>query len=467
VGGSDVTITKPSGLAAGDLLIFIGWSQRANNRGFEGAGDGWSTIVFHGGNNSMDTWLQAMWKIADSTDAAASDFSFATNANADYLHGALLRVTGHDPWWPIDLNLLSAAADKGNTSSTAVASLVAASGTPNPADEIVTGDGLAIAFALWEDNADAATWSITGTGWDSTPYVETIAVDSTQYSGVRATSGAVAWKSHTPGSAISLPTFAHGGTNDSMATGLIYVRPDQSPPDLSPFTFLGSARLGANRIDSAVTLYFAPATLAAGSNADERLNVLPVNDDLLVAVKTWYGSATWDDAAAGVPTGWTSLGQETVNGNSTEVMYWKASGTPAEGDTVVFPASSTFNAADYSIDIVHLRGQDTTTPIDVEGTLTLHSGASNDFTGGDVTTTQANCLVMRIAGFESSSGVWAAAPSSGTLASIDDIWGSQYNGAPGIALELQASAGACGTARWQGSEASQDGWTKTIAWAPA
>lgn len=87
---STLTITKPSGLAVGDLMIchytindatdtvntFTGWTHEVNN-------------VVVGGNVKTGLW----YKIADSGDVAASNFTFGATGTA-ILGGAILRIDG-------------------------------------------------------------------------------------------------------------------------------------------------------------------------------------------------------------------------------------------------------------------------------------------------------------------------------------------------------------------------------------
>lgn len=91
-----VTLGKPIGLAAGDLMLAIVGS---NNGGDFATPSGWTKL----GEQSVgggDEILAAYWKIADSADAAASSFAFAlggTGGTNDYNGGALLRISGTAP----------------------------------------------------------------------------------------------------------------------------------------------------------------------------------------------------------------------------------------------------------------------------------------------------------------------------------------------------------------------------------
>jgi len=85
VDGSSITITKPSGLAVGDLMVAIIASViDANN-----TPSGWA---------KSDNWglgrLSLFTKIADSSDVAASNFTFTNSGTSRPMAGILYRVTG-------------------------------------------------------------------------------------------------------------------------------------------------------------------------------------------------------------------------------------------------------------------------------------------------------------------------------------------------------------------------------------
>lgn len=88
-GTGSFTVTKPTGLAAGDLLILI--------NGDNGGGDqltppsGWTEVFYVA--QASNRASQMMCKVADSTDAAATNFTF-TYGGGGVHGGALIRVTG-------------------------------------------------------------------------------------------------------------------------------------------------------------------------------------------------------------------------------------------------------------------------------------------------------------------------------------------------------------------------------------
>jgi len=96
--GNDLTITKPTGLSVGDLMVSClahhgnisnigmnwatpsGWSLVNESRLNLALGDGFATAVFY--------------KVADSSDVSASDFTFSLTSAQEYVGGCILRVSG-------------------------------------------------------------------------------------------------------------------------------------------------------------------------------------------------------------------------------------------------------------------------------------------------------------------------------------------------------------------------------------
>lgn len=90
------TVTKPSGVASGDLLVIVaGGTQTASRPGIFSACSGFTVAidVYGGvGNGSInpDSGLTYLWRIADASDVSASTYS-VTNSEAGI---AMLRITG-------------------------------------------------------------------------------------------------------------------------------------------------------------------------------------------------------------------------------------------------------------------------------------------------------------------------------------------------------------------------------------
>lgn len=114
-GTSNLTISKPSGLAEGDVLVAIlaalsdgeDWNTPSGWTKAEGVGEG-----------SGDYNLTVLAKIADSDDENATDFTFShpDDANTGELQGVLMRVTGSS--FPSDISkAITADAGEGSNSS--------------------------------------------------------------------------------------------------------------------------------------------------------------------------------------------------------------------------------------------------------------------------------------------------------------------------------------------------------------
>lgn len=96
-----VTITKPTGLAVGDLMVAF---LNATGNTSSGLGtwtqlSGWTALTtnnwYHTSGNVAITNV-AQYKIADSGDVAASNFTF-TYSSSTSLSGAIYRITGQRP----------------------------------------------------------------------------------------------------------------------------------------------------------------------------------------------------------------------------------------------------------------------------------------------------------------------------------------------------------------------------------
>lgn len=99
---TSVVITKPTGLAVGDLMIaFLGKGDAIN----PGTSDiqtasGWTA---RGNIKNGDGELNVQSKVADSADVAASNFTFTAD-EACSLGGALMRVSGFGRWEGVEFD---------------------------------------------------------------------------------------------------------------------------------------------------------------------------------------------------------------------------------------------------------------------------------------------------------------------------------------------------------------------------
>lgn len=101
--GVNVTVTKPTGLAVGDLMIF----HYAFNDATDTASSmfGWTHEVSNYGG-TLKTGL--FWKIAESSDVSASDFTLGFSGTVGNPLGAILRITNYN-----STNLLNENKDTG------------------------------------------------------------------------------------------------------------------------------------------------------------------------------------------------------------------------------------------------------------------------------------------------------------------------------------------------------------------
>lgn len=110
---SPLVITKPTGLAVGDLLVaLIGYTGNTA----PSTPAGW-TAAF-GITSAVSDGVFSFYKIADSSDVAASDFSFTVDSTASTTGGRLLRVTGGTSTGVVDFDGSSLATDTSTPSVT-------------------------------------------------------------------------------------------------------------------------------------------------------------------------------------------------------------------------------------------------------------------------------------------------------------------------------------------------------------
>jgi len=88
-------VTKPSGLALNDIMILL-FSQEAVD-GWGTTPSGWTQIATYS-QGTVDEVMQnfVMYKIADSSDVAATNFTFVASASSTTHAAALYRISGGD-----------------------------------------------------------------------------------------------------------------------------------------------------------------------------------------------------------------------------------------------------------------------------------------------------------------------------------------------------------------------------------
>lgn len=83
-------ITKPASVAVGDVLVAVmGW-QNGTSRSLSTL-SGWTLLQNSG---SAVVGLAAFWKVADSGDVSASNYTWSFSGNTLYASGAILRING-------------------------------------------------------------------------------------------------------------------------------------------------------------------------------------------------------------------------------------------------------------------------------------------------------------------------------------------------------------------------------------
>lgn len=94
--GGTLTITKPTGLAENNILVaHLSAVKTGGSNADWNTPSGWTSLLNQNeaGNSNSEARLTVFYKIADSSDVAASNFSFVTNSNAAYCAGALYRIS--------------------------------------------------------------------------------------------------------------------------------------------------------------------------------------------------------------------------------------------------------------------------------------------------------------------------------------------------------------------------------------
>ena len=147
VSSSTLTLDKPSGVVAGDLLILIGMNPNATGAAqFTDNKSGW-TFIEEIGDTTSDCHIGAFWKTATGSEGASEDI--VATASLRWL-GFYLRISGHDTTTPINdknfqLNELSA--------------------TKDILEVTTTVDNCLAIYSLAFTRGDGFPFSVSGTGW--------------------------------------------------------------------------------------------------------------------------------------------------------------------------------------------------------------------------------------------------------------------------------------------------------------
>lgn len=151
----DVTVTKPTGLAVGDVMIaFITSQTGGTNEETHTGPSGWTKLQDVVPDNG--TVLTVWGIIATSTETAASDFAWASGGDNGNTIGTIFRITGTAGFLSLAVNVVSAAANSSDYPSPsytgittpAANSLLLIAG----ASEITDGDIDFTAYAVANNN---------------------------------------------------------------------------------------------------------------------------------------------------------------------------------------------------------------------------------------------------------------------------------------------------------------------------
>lgn len=142
-----ITITKPTGLAVNDLLVVCLFFANTNT---VDTPSGWSVARNNAGDFSDDTDGAIFYKLADSGDVAASNFSFDVADGTGSIGGTLVRFSGVNQTTQIEQ------VDQAGDTGTGTTRSHTTSVTPT------TSGSILFVFAHYNINETMASYSSTG-----------------------------------------------------------------------------------------------------------------------------------------------------------------------------------------------------------------------------------------------------------------------------------------------------------------
>lgn len=201
----DRTVTKPTGLAVGDMMIGIANSENEETIGFP---SGFTTLATQDGNTGGGNGgtLKVGYKIADASDVAASNFTFTGVGNV--MAAAIVRVTGAST----DIQAASDS-DSGVTATPTLTMGV----TPSQPSSLL----LFILHASSNSNA-ARTASAYAVTTDNPSWTEIVDINTTSGNDLLL---AVAYASRTETTATGDATVTLSGTSGGIAGVLLSIAP--------------------------------------------------------------------------------------------------------------------------------------------------------------------------------------------------------------------------------------------------
>ena len=146
-----ITLTKPSGVQVGELLLLICISDDTSATSFTDNKTGWNFIGDFGDRTS-DSHVGLFWKIADGTEGSSES---VTQAGSDEWVAWYVRISGVDTNEADTINVVG-------TPTTTIGSSVTAPSVNTDVD-----DCLALCFCAFDggDGNNNAPFSVSGTGW--------------------------------------------------------------------------------------------------------------------------------------------------------------------------------------------------------------------------------------------------------------------------------------------------------------
>lgn len=247
--GASVTVNKPSGLASGDLMVaIVGSSGTPSDKA------GWTT---NGSQSNSGANIKSMYKVADSTDASATNFTF-TSASGE-VAALILRVIGFAENSPF-------AGDIEGIVDSAAPQTITGSFTP-------PYDGSLMIMGMIMSNVDASqdsvsSYTVSGSNPSWTEYLDVGTTASQRIFGVAAATLTTARQitsfgaSRTPGAGISdaagILAFFNPRTDASGTAALLV----QSPVFFAPVGSAGTSGTASLLQNSAPT-FFTPRASSA------------------------------------------------------------------------------------------------------------------------------------------------------------------------------------------------------------
>ena len=254
--GKSVTVTKPTGLAEDDLLWLYTMAYSGTDEVSLTTPSGWTAS--HSYTNLTDKKAYSFWKIADSSDVAASDFTFtwtSDESNIDEINATLMRVS----------NVSTAGPIRDSGSGTAAPNQSTPDFTVN-VDPLVS-DALYIVMYFGEDDS-----SVTSYEFDTTSPTFTQVANFSNAGDYR---GTLAWANAVDESVITTLTVNLDNNNPNNFGALVALSEQKSASatsttlELAPTLFTGAGSSGST--GTSTTLDLAPTTFTGETYSGEKV----------------------------------------------------------------------------------------------------------------------------------------------------------------------------------------------------